>query len=285
MFLSIDFEDFSHDFKRELGVWDTGPLRVEALWRSYEVIEAFLKSHGGANGGTATFFCTGVVAKQAPDLIAHIAGQGHEIACHYHYHDSMNRQPAQMIDKMLARAKDTLQQAANAPVRGFRAPKFHIDRETPEQYRLVERHFDYDSSSFFATPDQCSAFASAMSLRTLRLMPLIAGQYKGRGPQIRLGGTYLKLAPGAVARDLVAQANDAGMTPHIYLHPYEVLPARAFRVPARDLTGLGADKAAYWAVRQNQWLQFGGARLLRKLVRLIPPAGLSGRLDQALDGQ
>ena len=55
MFLSIDFEDFSHDFKRELGVWDTGPLRVDALWRSYEKIDAFLKAHGGPQGKTATF--------------------------------------------------------------------------------------------------------------------------------------------------------------------------------------------------------------------------------------
>ena len=42
---------------------------------------------------------------------------------------------------MLACAKDALQSAAGTPVRGFRAPKFHLRRDTPEQYHLIERHF------------------------------------------------------------------------------------------------------------------------------------------------
>ena len=280
MFLSIDFEDFSHDLKRDLGVWDTGPLRVDALWRSYEAIASFLRSHGGPNGQNITFFCTGVVAEHAPDLVAHIAGQGHEIACHYHFHDCMDRQSAQTIDEMLARAKDKLQEAANTPVHGFRAPKFRLNRDTPEQYKLIERYFDYDSSSFFETADQCLQFSRSMSLSKLQLIPLLSSQYKGRGPHIRLGGTYLKFAPDTVARDLIARANNSGMIPQIYLHPYEIVEPEEFWVRRRDLAGLGTGKATYWAMRQNQWLRFGSTRLLGKLARLIPPDGLSGRLDQ-----
>ncbi len=282
MFLSIDFEDFSHDLKRALGVWDTGPLRVDALWRSYETIAAFLKEQGGPNGATATFFCTGIVAENAPDLIAHIAKQGHEIACHYHFHDNMDQQSAQTIDQMLGHAKEKLQGAANTSVRGFRAPKFRLNRNTPEQYHLIEQHFDYDSSTFFGTTDECNAFARTMSLSSLRLVPLVSGHYKGRGPQIRLGGTYLKLAPDTVTRDLIDQASRAGLSPHIYLHPYEVVAPAEFRVPREELAKLGVARATYWAGRQNQWLMFGGARLLQKLSRLIPPQGLSGRLDQLL---
>ncbi|NVO56396.1 polysaccharide deacetylase family protein [Rhodobacteraceae bacterium B1Z28] len=285
MFLSIDFEDFSHDLKRDLGVWDTGPLRVDALWRSYEAIASFLGSHGGPNGQNVTFFCTGVVAEYAPDLVAHIAGQGHEIACHYHFHDSMDRQSTQTINEMLMRAKDKLQEAANTPVRGFRAPKFRLNRDTPEQYKLIERHFDYDSSSFFETADQCLQFSRSMSLSKLQLIPLLSSQYKGRGPQIRLGGTYLKFAPDTVARDLIAQANSSGMTPQIYLHPYEIVEPKEFWVRHRDLARLGTGKATYWAMRQNQWLRFGSTRLLGKLARLIPPDGLSGRLDQLVTAQ
>jgi peptidoglycan/xylan/chitin deacetylase (PgdA/CDA1 family) len=282
VFLSIDFEDFSHDLKRELGVWDTGPLRVEALWRSYETIAAFLQEHGGPSGRTATFFCTGVVAEKAPELVAHIAKQGHEIACHYHYHDSIDRQSIATIDQMLARAKDCLQQAANSPVRGFRAPKFRLNRNTSEHYKLIERYFDYDSSSFFETADECQQFSNSMTLSDLQLIPLFSGRYKGSGPQIRLGGTYLKLAPDTVARDLITQAKSAGVVPHVYLHPYETVEHREFWVSQQDLRKLGTGKAAYWAGRQNQWLRFGGARLLRKLTRLIPLEGLSGRLDQLI---
>ncbi|MEO1109778.1 MAG: polysaccharide deacetylase family protein [Pseudomonadota bacterium] len=282
MYLSIDFEDFAHDLKRDLGIWETGPLRAEALWQSYELIDGFLQENGGPDGRKATFFCTGVVAERAPDLIAHIAGQGHEIACHYHYHDSMNRQSAQTVDAMLARAKDQLQTAANTAVKGFRAPKFHVNRETPEQYQLIQQYFDYDSSSFFGSPDQCRDFADKMRLSTLHVLPLFSSQYRGRGPQIRLGGTYLKLAPDNVARDLIAQAKTNGLAPHIYLHPYEISGHQAFRVSRQELAALGAKTAAYWGLRQNQWLRLGGKRLLRKIARLLPPEGLSGRLDQLI---
>ena len=279
MFLSIDFEDFAHDLRRVLGVWDTGPLRVDALWRSFETIDAFLRARGGPQGSKATFFCTGVIADQAPDLIAHIAGQGHEIACHYHFHDSMTTQPPHEVDRMLARAKDALEKAANAPVRGFRAPRFHLYREQPEQYKLIERHFSYDSSSFFSSADACSRFARKMALTDLKLVPLYAARFRGRGPKVRLGGSYLKFAPGSVARDLIRQSGMVGIAPHVYLHPYEFSETADFQVSRADLGALGPVKSGYWALRQNQWLRFGGDRLLEKVAALVPPEGLDGRLD------
>ena len=31
MYLSIDFEDFYHDLKRSLGLWETGDLKIDEL--------------------------------------------------------------------------------------------------------------------------------------------------------------------------------------------------------------------------------------------------------------
>ena len=60
-------------------------INKEALWRSYEVINNFLKSK--LNSSKITFFCTGILATEYPDLIRKISDDGHEITCHYYFHD------------------------------------------------------------------------------------------------------------------------------------------------------------------------------------------------------
>ncbi|WP_170341689.1 polysaccharide deacetylase family protein [Ruegeria arenilitoris] len=282
LFLSVDFEDFAHDLKRLLGVWETGPLRVEELWQSFETIDGFLRSHGGSTGCAATFFCTGVVARDAPDLVAEIAKRGHEVACHYYFHDSMDLQSAETIDRMLGQARQALEEAGNTPVRGFRAPRFRLNRATPEQYRLIERHFDYDCSSFFASVQECDRFSQEMGLTTLRILPLFMTPLAGKGPMVRLGGSYLKFMTSGLARTLIERSEQAGIPPQVYLHPYEIVKPQSFMVSRDELAALGTAKAGYWAFRQSQWLNFGGARLLRKVEGLIPAGGLAGRLDQLI---
>ncbi len=281
LLLSIDFEDFAHDTRRDLGLWDTGPLRIDALWRAYADIDAFLARHGGPNGRHATFFCTGVIADQAPDLIGKIAADGHEVACHYHFHDCLDTQSPATVDTMFGRAKDTLEAAAGAPVRGFRAPKFRIAR-TRAQYEVVERHFEYDSTFTTDNPNEIAAFKTSAGLSRLKILPIFHGRPYGRGPRLRLGGSFLKLFPLAVGRRLIAQARARDFTPHIYLHPYEFTATGDFRLSGKDLRPLGTGKSLYWQLRQNQWHKVGNRGLPEKLRRLIPESGLGGRLDRHL---
>ncbi len=216
---SIDFEDFSHDLKRDLGLWQTGPIRSEALWRAYADIETFLKRLVGRP--RITFFCTGIVAEQAPDLVARIAADGHEIACHYHFHDEMDRQSPEEVEVNIGAAKAALEAASGVPVRGFRAPKFRIEKHDPAQYMVVERHFDYDSSWFGGSIGDLAAFRARMGLTRLRILPIFEDRVVPGGPKLKLGGSYFKLFPGLVSRRLIAGAFAAGIQPHIYLHPYE----------------------------------------------------------------
>ena len=69
MYLSIDFEDFNHDFKRSLGIWKTGPLKADVLWEKYNIINKVFKSNSSEEGRIGTFFCTGVIAQKEPELI------------------------------------------------------------------------------------------------------------------------------------------------------------------------------------------------------------------------
>lgn len=278
LFLSIDFEDFSHDIGRDLGLWITRPLRAHALNRAYEAIEAFLQAHGGAR---ATFFCTGLIAEQAPELVARIAADGHEIACHYHFHDCIDQETPQSFEANLRTALKHLRAASGQPVRGFRAPKFRINQETPEQYKMLAKHVDYDSSYLANTREAANAFAQHVG--GLKLLPIYSGKVVPKLPNLRLGGTYLKLFPAAITAKLIRQASAAGMHPHIYLHPYEFVSDASFSLSRAELAPLGPAKAAYWFARQQQWHRVGNRSLPRKLSRFAKEHGLGGRLDQSLE--
>ncbi len=273
---SIDFEDFSHDLKRDLGLWRTGPIRAEALWRAYGEIEGFLQRLVGRP--RITFFCTGIVAEQAPDLVARIAADGHEIACHYHFHDEMDRQSAEEVEANVVAAKAALERACGAPVRGFRAPKFRIEKRDPAQYRVIERHFDYDSSWFGDSPADLEAFRARNGLTGLRILPIFEGRVVAGGPKLKLGGSYFKLFPEWASRRLVAGAFAAGIQPHIYLHPYEFCRTGDFLLSQQELAPLSPKARAYWSLRQHQWSTLGNRSVEGKLASIFGSLRVMGRL-------
>ncbi|NDV98442.1 polysaccharide deacetylase family protein [Salipiger sp. PrR002] len=279
LFLSIDFEDFAHDLKRDLGLWETGPLRGDALWAGYESIDGFLRDQGVR----ATFFCTGIIADQLPDLIGRIAEDGHEVACHYYFHDELRSQSAEEVERNLQRAKAALEEAANAPVQGFRAPKFRIEKTDPAQYRAVERHFTYDSSFFAGSRGEVRAFRKRMGLTSLKLLPIYSAPPFEGLPEMKLGGSYLKLFPAAFADRLLSGCENAGLPPHIYLHPYEFTAGGEFLLSRAERAPLGRRSAAYWGLRQHQWSTIGNAGLKSKLDRICRRLGLYGRLCDHLE--
>ena len=129
MYLSIDFEDFNHDLKRSLGVSKNGDLKVKELWNKYDNINKFLKENCEGKSKFITFFCTGIIAEKAPDLIHKISNDGHEIACHYYYHDFLINQKTSEIKKNLQKAIELLEHASNQEIKGFRAPNFAINKK------------------------------------------------------------------------------------------------------------------------------------------------------------
>ena len=86
-YLTIDFEDFSHDLGRHLHLDPPLSMRLDALYKAYFDINNLINKIG--NGTKITFFVTGILSEKFPDLIKQISDDGHEIACHYHYHEEM----------------------------------------------------------------------------------------------------------------------------------------------------------------------------------------------------
>ena len=276
MYLSIDFEDFNHDFKRSLGIWKTGPLKADVLWEKYNIINKVFKSNSSEEGRIGTFFCTGVIAQKEPELIKKISNDGHEIACHYNYHDVMKGKSEYEIEKNLAEAKNSLEEASGKSLHGFRAPYFAIDKKNPYQYKIVEKLFSYDSSFICTTKDELTKFKSKMKLKKLKILPIF--QKKISKFTFRLGGSYLKMFPYSYSKWMMEMSKKNGFIPHIYLHPYEFGISEKLKVPKNELITLGKKRAYYWSIRQIQWLKFRNETLKFKLQNLLCTNSLEGTL-------
>ena len=71
-------------------------VNYDALRLGYKLINDFTEAK--LSSKKITFFTTGTVAKTFPELLQEISNDGHEIACHYHYHDLMYKESNDEIE-------------------------------------------------------------------------------------------------------------------------------------------------------------------------------------------
>ena len=280
MYLSIDFEDFNHDFKRSLGIWKTGPIMSDILWEKYLLIDKVFRNSNNGKGSYGTFFCTGILAKKEPDLIKRIANDGHEIGCHYYFHDDMKSDSLNTIDKNLKKAVNFLEEASSKKVIGFRAPYFSIEKRNPSHYKVIEKLFLYDSSFCCTTKDQLKIFKKKMELKRLQILPVFQNTFCK--VNLKLGGSFLKIFPRFYIDWMKKNAIKNGFVPHIYLHPYEFGISEKLKINKNDLKKLGFYRSKYWHLRQNQWLNLGNESLLEKVDYLLNYNKFDGVLSNLL---
>lgn len=280
-YLSIDFEDIAHDFKREHGIAVDGPLRDAALWRAYETIETFLKTD--LDGVRLTFFTTGIVAAKCPAIVARIAADGHEIACHYHFHDAARGDPVGVFEENLRRAIDCLEAASGQKVLGFRAPRFSLSPEDVGHFRALERNVDYDSSLGASTAVELAGLRQELGLSRLALFPVARTKVRGALPTVRSGGSYLKLFPATVTMAAMDRAAAGGLVPMVYLHPYEFVADRSFAVAMEEMEGMPRARRVYWALRQAQWHSIGNRGVTEKLRRIARDWRFGGPMRSLLE--
>lgn len=108
--LSFDTEEF--DVPREYGVDFTLEQGMAVSKVGTNRILDVLK----ANKVRATFFCTGNFAENAPEVMARIMAEGHEVACHGVDH-------WQPKDSDFARSKEIVERVTGRRVYGYRQPR------------------------------------------------------------------------------------------------------------------------------------------------------------------
>ncbi len=174
----------------------------------------------------ATFFVVGELAEKFPGLIRRMSDEGFEVASHSHSHPRFDRNEPEANVKDLARSKTTLEDVTGRPIRGFRAPSWTARLEDHWLWEyLVEEGFLYDSSLF---PFRTHLYGSRdnptkpFQLRPglLEVPPAVFQLSRVRIPYG--GGFYLRLYPWWLTRALLTRDMARGVTPVVYLHPWEL---------------------------------------------------------------
>jgi polysaccharide deacetylase family protein (PEP-CTERM system associated) len=190
-------------------------------------------------GVRATFFTVGEVARDHPDLIAELAADGHEIACHTMTHPNLWRLSPTEFQDELAQYRAAIDRALpGQQVLGFRAPMFSLDRRSHWVLGMLrDAGFRYDSSVVpVRTPWYGIAGAPLGIYRASLDDPGQADSAGGFlefpltvcsiGP-LRIptsGGVYLRLIPYPVFHALLRRV--ARRRPFvIYVHPWETYAA------------------------------------------------------------
>jgi polysaccharide deacetylase family protein (PEP-CTERM system associated) len=141
--LTVDVEDYENVTARDL-LGREGPPTRAVVENTQCVLTLFADRQV-----RGTFFVLGEVAREFPELIRDIAGQGHELGVHGYYHRQVFKLTPTEFRQEVAGAKALIEQIAGEEVRGHRAPAFSITPATSWALDvLADVGFRYDSSIF-----------------------------------------------------------------------------------------------------------------------------------------
>ena len=204
-----DWADMPHRLPRNIA-------KILEIFEQYEV--------------TATFFTLGWVCEKHPSLVREIVDAGHELASHGHDHARIWSLGARKFRNDVEGTRKRLEDATGAPVAGYRAPSFSIDKRSLWAYEaLREAGYRYSSSVFpirhdhYGIPD-APRFPFRIEPAGMLEIPMSSISLMGRNWPCS-GGGYFRLMPFAYSRWATRRINRTdGMPTMFYFHPWEIDP-------------------------------------------------------------
>jgi polysaccharide deacetylase family protein (PEP-CTERM system associated) len=238
--MSVDVEDYFQvqAFVRYAprSTWDAWPSRVEGNTR--RLLDLF-----DATSTEATFFVLGWVARKHPGLVREIAARGHEVASHGMNHQMLTEQTPRTFREDARDSKAILEDLAGAPVLGFRAPSYSVNRTTLWAIDVLEEAgYRYDSSVYpirrrrYGYPEGPTVPALVRAERSS--LPEFPLPTIGFGP-VRvpvLAGAYLRLAPSWISLGAARRYRERGEPAVVNVHPWEIDPEQPTVGPGRSRT-------------------------------------------------
>lgn len=107
-----------------------------------------------SRGIKATCFCTGLMAKDFPQVVKLIQSRGHEIGCHSNIHTWLNKMNVAECRDDTKCAVGSLEQCIGEKVKSYRAPAFSIGENNKWAFEiLAENGIERDASVFPAKRD------------------------------------------------------------------------------------------------------------------------------------
>jgi polysaccharide deacetylase family protein (PEP-CTERM system associated) len=225
--LTFDIEHWYEGYKqRNVDGWETiSP-------RDHYTIESVLELLGNFDQ-RATFFVTGVFAKEFPGLIKKISNEGHEIASHFLEHTHLNQYDDEIVfKKPLKESVDILENIIGKQLFGFRAPFWSLSDSNMEMVlsSIQQCGLIYDSSLFppymKKLPDQSIKKPFRYQTRlgeSVWEFPATYFQFQHyRIPAC--GGFYLRFFPQWFTFYVLSKYSEWQIPGMVYLHPYDMDP-------------------------------------------------------------
>ena len=280
-YFSIDFEDYYHDKRRDMG-HKNSLFKIDALWKSYEKINNICNLYFSSK--KFTFFTTGILAKEAKDLIKKISNDGHEIACHYNYHESIHNSSRSDFSLNLDTAIENIINATGKKPIGFRAPNFDIKPEDDWAYEEISKRFEYDSSYITDLPlsEICPTRKFNFQKNELNEFFIYTRPYIYNKFKLRSGGTFLKLFPVSLTIKTMKKCYENGHHVLLYMHPYEFLKDAEFMIPFKDFKKYTFPKNVIKYFRQIQWHKVGNNSIEKKIKKITNLFDHQGQMQNIL---
>lgn len=185
----------------------------------------------------ATFFCTGLMAQDFPQVVKLIQSRGHEIGCHSNHHTWMNKMTEAEAKEDTHAAVDALEQCIGQKVLSYRAPAFSIGENNKWMFEVLAGEcINVDSSVFPAARDYggfpsfqeqvpCTIKYAGISLKEY---PINITSILGKKVAYS-GGGYFRFFPLDFVRGKMAKSNYT----MCYFHINDLLPEIG-GVPSRE---------------------------------------------------
>ena len=178
----------------------------------------------------ATCFCTGLMAKDFPQVVKLIQSRGHEIGCHSNQHTWMNKMTEIEAREDTHAAVSALEQCLGQKVLSYRAPAFSIGESNKWMFEILAGEgIESDSSVFPAARDfgGFPAFAAHIPC-TIKYAGIELKEYpismtRIMGKQVAYsGGGYFRFFPLNFVRGRMAKSDYA----MCYFHINDLLPEK-----------------------------------------------------------
>jgi len=281
--LSVDVEDYYQ-------VQAFAPIVPRASWPSYpsrvagntrRLLDLFDET--GAKG---TFFVLGWVARNDPGLVREIAGRGHEVASHGMDHRMLTELTPAEFREQARESRALLEDLAQAPVLGFRAPSYSVGEGTLWAIDvLAETGYVYDSSVY---PIRFRRYGFPGGPRGPARLTGTAGATLAEFPLSRLplgplrlpvlAGAYLRLLPRWLSLRALDHHVARGLPAMVNVHPWEIDADQPNVGPSRSpwthYAGLRKTEGLLRAMLRRGRFRAAATRL--RELGLIPRAGEGG---------
>lgn len=174
-----------------------------------------------------TFFSLGWIAERKPDLIREIVRRGHEVACYSTL--DLSQVSREQFREEIRRAKDSLENAAQTKVLGFRsAQRWQMDKADWALEILAQEGFAYDTSIVPTGGDLSTnpahRFTHEMEFGQNKLWEFPVPTWKMLGSTIPLaGGNFFRQFPHTLIKQSVQSWHESYQAPFVmYFHVWEL---------------------------------------------------------------